>query len=97
MILSHLSVFDMVGGKECRWRGALRSRSRKSCVRVEDCEEEVVSKFFEGRTKGDLRHRHDIEDVWRIAGESEDEGRMDAILGWIGSPTETQNINWLIY
>jgi len=65
---------------------------------VENCEVEIVSKFFEGRTEGDLRHRDDIEEeVWRIAGESEDEGRMDAILGWMGRPTETENINWLIY
>jgi hypothetical protein len=64
----------------------LHSRDRKACVRVENCDAEVVNKFFEEAIESDLRHRENVEDgFWRRVGEREDEGRMDGMTGWISS------------
>ncbi len=75
----------------------LRSRNRKDCVGVDNCDTEVVDNFFEGLLEGTLRHREDIEkDIWRMLGERNEE-TIDVMLGLDQRPTETENINWLIY
>ena len=58
----------------------LCSRNLKACVQVENCDADVVGNFFRAVIEGGLRHREGIEEhLWRIAGENEDEGGMDAI------------------